>query len=371
MQESKPNSEEYDLWQKVEWLFKNESFRQLLHEMFGFGEIPDDAVGWCSMLLKTATVDIEIYIDLLAFYTAGILKREGRFSEGALIDLLKIGLNFSLIHEFTHWATDETDEDRVNAAAIALLSGRWMTWSTIPCPKKEGEEVTWVECLACDDRQKHPSCPLRKIRIDAYPRQYEIGKYHVTELPFPRYSYYNRIYKYARSWDEYYDLLYGKALGWYIESKYAEHQREVTLDVPFTRDGETIRVVGHGDIVDDDVGNVYELKFYYSLKYIVERGTPNPEHEFQVRAYYTLGLLCKPWMFNKIQKIKMIYYSKLKGRKFPRRKEFVVPLEKVDVETNAWILHKALKTKVAPKELCPKWKCRYCPYKAICESEIT
>jgi len=368
-----------DAYQKIEWVFKNESFRRKLSRALGIPDIPENVIGWTSKFYSERAKqvlgqhfiipDIEIYIDKIAKFGAEYLDDIFAFIVVTMI-------NHALIHELIHEQGNIKNEEVVEAYTQLMIKDEidklwkivnpdaWL-WYWISCPKLE-RNVTWNQCLSCTDMDKHPDCPLLKVRIDAFPRQYEYGKYHVTELPFPRYSYYNRTRKHAMSWTDYYDLLFGKALGWYIESKFAEHQREVEVTTQLKRGDETITVVGHGDLVDDEVGNLYEIKFYYALKHLITRNKPNEEHEFQARAYYTIGLKEKEWMFKNIKHVKMIYYGKTKQRNVPRRKEFVLPLKPVSLE-GAWILHYALKYRKPPEEKCPAWKCRYCPYREPCE----
>jgi len=243
-----------------------------------------------------------------------------------------------------------------------------MGWYWIVCPKMK-RNVTWKECLSCKDLQKHPTCPLRNVRIDAYPRQYEIGTYHVTELIYPLSSYYERTNPYAMDWNEYWDLLYGKALGWYIEWLHARHTREVEVEEKLSRytNGtlEYIKIIGSADLIGEQSDQLIEIKFYYSTFYIAKEMKPHEAHKFQAQAYYRMGLKCKPQLFENIKKITILYYGKTKSAKIPRRIEISVPLEPIGevFERNAWLLHDALINKDPSKlPACPKWKCRYCKH---------
>jgi len=256
-------------------------------------------------------------------------------------------------------------EDEVKKIVKLLTPDAWMGWKYITCPKVK-KDVSWITCLACQDPEKDRSCPMRHIRIDAYPRQYEIGRYHTSELKYPRAAYYERTVDYARPWERYYDLLYGKAFGWFLESRYAPHEGEVELEMSLVRDEEHIKILGHGDLMHKTWG--VELKFYYSTIYVHRAGKPSDDHIFQIQAYWTMGKKFKPWLFNDIKKLKLIYYSKMKG-KFPRRKEFDVDLVDITEEltTNAWMLHDALINHVPPAKNCPAWRCRFCSGKKKCE----
>jgi len=272
-------------------------------------------------------------------------------------DMIKI-INTAVVHELIHEYTEipeSADEDRVTKATIALVDAAKMTWHWIPCPKKNGAKVTWMECLACKDYEKHPSCPLRAIRLDAYPRQYEYGRYHVTELENPRRSYFEREIQYSKEWRSYWSLFFGRAVGFYVESLYAQHKTEVELEIDYG----DFKVVGHADIIDEDYGAVLEIKCYHTLRHIIRRGEADPRHEFQARAYYTMLKHAKPYIAKDIKKVRVIYFGRTGTKQY---QEFDVPVEEVDLETPARILHEALKRGEPPEQMCPEWMCKtYCP----------
>jgi hypothetical protein len=287
------------------------------------------------------------------------------------------GLDFAnelQLHEIIHAKSGELGEEKVFEAVDKLMQDfkqmRLSGWAYIKCPNKK-KNVTWNDCYLCSDTEKHPTCPFHALRLDAYPRSYTFGLYHVSELPNPRMYYYERIGEpYARSWKDYNPLLLGKALGWYIESKYAESCHEITL----TYDGRDVRkdlpddfkgVTGHQDlhIIDEKGQMVVELKLYAFIGYMIKANKPKPEHEFQVRAYYTMGKRTKPYYYDKVHTIKVTYYTK-NNRESISQMDIDVPIKEVDVITPALLLHKALKEKnpdLLPQ--CPVYLCkRYCKH---------
>lgn len=347
---------------KLDWIPKTESFRQALVMMFGVDEIPDDTMAWCAKFMKDEIADIEFYIDEMCIYCARELKRIGKFTEENFVRNMIYGMNLAVNHELIHIFGNIKNEAIVELITKKLLKEVWMGWHWIPCPKLL-KDVTWIECLQCGDAQKHPSCPFRNVRIDASPREYEIGTYHVTELPHVLYSYFERTNPYSRAWIEYYDMLYGKALGWYLESRHAHHCQEVSLKLESP--DKDFKIVGSADLVLDKANRLVELKFYYSISKLVRQNAPNDEHTFQVQAYYTMGLKYKPWLFEKLDRITIVYYSKMKSRKLPRRKEFEVEVKTIeqDMLTPARTLHKALVSKKPPLDhKCPDWLCGYCKH---------
>ena len=357
----KPKKErKIDLWENVDVVLTSESIRYALWLMSRFSL--KDKAGWCSAQLKKVIPDVEIYIDSIAGAVAEYLRERGKLTEDNLVKYIVRSIEHTVLHELTHLFSGELDDVRVENAVNAVLDDTFMVWSLIPCPKKDGEPVTWVECLSCTDAEKHPTCPLHRIRVNAYPRQYKLGVYHVTELLDPRYSYFERTVDYAKKWDDYWNLFFGVAVGHYVESLYANHKQEVDLEVVVAHDedGEPVTVVGHADIIDEDVGWIMEIKCYHSLTHIVRRGRADPRHEFQVRAYWTLLKKSEKWrwMTKRIKKVRVIYFGRTGTRRY---REFDVPLEEVDVVTPALILHRALKTGVPPRQKCAEWRCRFCP----------
>jgi len=319
----------------------------------------------CYRFWKRGIPDIEVMIDELCRHIAFELKRQNRYTEERFIENIKAGLNIAILHELIHEIGDIQNETAVDIVTNELLKRlKRMGWFWIPCAKHK-RNVTWEECLKCTDSEKLPSCPLRNVRIDAYPRQYKIGRYHVTELMYPLHSYYQRTNPYAADWNEYWDLLYGKALGWYIENLHAKHVIEVEVNETLTRNGDSIEIVGHADLIGESSDTLIEIKFYYSLYHIQKSKKAHEAHEFQARAYYRMGLRSKPWLFDKIKKITVLYYSKTKSSKIPRRLEIDVPLVPLGdiMEKNAWTLHTALVSNKPPlKYRCPEWKCKMCKH---------
>jgi len=350
---------------KMDWIPKRESFRELLRTLAGVEGIPDDAMAWCSKFEKDQIPDIEFYIDEMSRYCARELKRIGKLTEENFVENMVYGMNLAVLHELTHIYSGVRNEAMVELITNRLMQNVFMTWHWIPCPKKDGETVTWIECLQCGDDVKHPSCPFRNIRIDSLPREYRYGEYHVTELAHPLKSYYERTNPYTQGFEETYDMLYGKALGWYIESKYDRHCQEVDLKWEIYPN---VWVVGSVDLVLDKADRLIELKFYYNIVKLVREGKPNDDHIFQVQTYYTMGLKHKPWLFNKLKRATVVYYSKMKSRGFPRRAELPVELKTIEneIKERARILHTALTIKKPPLDSrCVRWLCNYCKH-VIC-----
>lgn len=364
-----------DLYQHIHFVLKEQSFRKALYRYYGANDMPDDAAGWCSVLIKKDLPDIEIYIDEVARELHAALKDKEIIDEEIFRIYFSESMSLILLHELIHYYGKVENDDKIENAVDILTKDLYMTWHYIKCPKVQSN-VSWIECLECSDADKHETCPLHKIRLDAQPRKVEKGVYHISELSFLRYSYFARITPYADDWDSYYDMFFGKALGWYIESKFAEHQREVELDIHASRlrggtQEDDFHVIGHADIIDEGDGQGIELKFYYALDFVLKNNRADPRHEFQLRSYYTLGKILKPYMFDKIKKLKVVYFSKTKGRGKPRYKEYEVPLEEVDILSSARILYEAEKAGKPPKGHCDPWMCRYCEpeIKQECEED--
>lgn len=363
---SKPlkQKEKYDVYQKISWIPKDKSFRQMMAKMLGIDNIPDDVVGWCSIFWKEAIPDIEIYIDEMAKWIALELKAKNKLSDNNLLTYLRYALTMSIIHELIHLFGKVKNESAVQWITDRLIEDAWLGWQFIPCPLKNEENVTWIECLQCEDDMKHPSCPFKNIRIDAQPRKLEKYRYHVTELRTPLQAYWQRTGStYARAWNEYYDMMFGKALGYYEESLYPQHCREIELE---WKHPDGFSVVGHVDMYLEDTGRLVELKFYYSTYHIAKENKAQPDHVFQAQAYYTIGKKTKPWLFRNCKRITIVYYSKMKGRSTPRRIEIDVPLIEVDLETPARILYEAERDGVPPLKhpckQCKEWRNKYCRY---------
>ena len=345
----------------IDFVFSEESWRKILRKAYGFDKLPDDeTLGWCLYFIKKEMPDIEIYIDRLARAVAYEIKEQGKeLTEDVFMRAMIDVLNEVTIHELCHKIGGILNEELIERMTKSMLAEACMTWHYIPCPKLQ-KMVTWLECLKCKDSEKHPSCPLQRIREDAFKYKYEPNKYHVSELIFPRYAYYNRKYKYAMSWNEYWDLFYGKALGAYIESLYARDRSEMEVAVQLG----DYTVYGHADLVDDKELKLYEIKYYYALRHVYKSKKAKPEHVLQAQAYYSLGLRSRPDIFKNITGIKVLYFSKTRERNVPRYVEMDVEMKDIMdwIEKQAKILHEAIKNDTPPKCRCPEWKCKYCPF---------
>lgn len=240
---------------------------------------------------------------------------------------------------------------------------RTMVWKLIKCPKTD-TNISWPECLRCDDKEKHPDCPLLAVREFAREREHLPNVYHVTELTHPRRSYFNRTIGHAKGWDEdtYITFLIGTATHRAVQSGFP--RREIEIHVG--RDFGELKVTGSVDIISK--GILYELKTSAGLGALIERGHAQPDHVWQAQAYYSLLKTTQPWLAEATNTIKIIYFGKT-GRGAKQYKEFDIKPEDIsdDILARAKILHEALKSGIPPTEKCPSWLCGYCEYTGPCE----
>lgn len=238
-----------------------------------------------------------------------------------------------------------------------------MGWELIKCPKTD-TNISWPECLRCDDKQKYPDCPLLAVREFAREREYQPNVYHVTELPHPRRSYFGRTIGYAKGWDEdsYITFLIGTATHRAVQSGFPRREIEIRVG----RDFGEFKVTGSVDIISKGV--LYELKTSAGLGALIERGHAQLDHVWQAQAYYSLLRATQPHLAETIKIIKIIYFGK-SGRGAKQYKEFKIKPEDIsdDILARARILHEALNSGTPPTEKCPSWLCGYCEYTGPCE----
>jgi CRISPR/Cas system-associated exonuclease Cas4 (RecB family) len=369
--------------QKIEFVMKQESLKRALKKYYGMEYPERDAVAWCALFIKEMLPDIEIFIDDLAIAITAQLRRIGMLHEEYLIKYLIEGINLSLIHEIIHFEGDEMDEEKVRSMTDAVVRALEvdMTWTYIPCPATGGY-VTFEMCMDCNDLEKHETCPLLAIRRDAHEgnRQYTLGRYHVSELLKTRNSYYGRRHETVRGWDDYWFMFLGKAIGYFIEGNYPEGSQEFEFEVnladivkllgvePDPVD-EEITILGHADVVDREQRLLLELKTIESTYYVKDRA--KPEHIWQTQAYYTLGLVQEPELFERLNGARVVYISRAKPRnkQLLRYKEHEVELETLNFVDAARRLHKALMNEAPPEFDCPKWLCNYCDYGKQCRED--
>ena len=338
----------------------------------------NNAILWVIAMLKDYLPEIEVYVDEIAKGVATHMKHTGdaEIDEGKFINFLMDGLSKTLIHELIHdlgvW-----DETEVDEYGHMLLNAMKMVWQYIPCPNSNGL-VDWKTCFACGDSEKHETCPLQRIRQDAIPREYELKKYHVSELLKTRYAFFERRFKTIAGWDEYWPLFWGRAIGWYIASLYGKESREFEVNVgardlakfygvPAEHTDDFV-ITGHIDILTEADGLVLELKTQYNLKYITK--APNPHHVAQLQAYYTLGLIQFPDMFGKLKALRIVYLGRnWKGSGMPPYKEHIIPKETVDLLTPARWMRASEDTETPPPIYCPDWMCKNCPHTEMCRED--
>ena len=337
----------------------------------------DDIVGWTIALLKDYLPDIEVYVDEICRTVALHMDLIGKNDEDEYIKFVIRMLNEVFVHELIHELGFIINEEEVQDYTTALFEAMKMVWHYIPCPNTN-ELVTWDVCLACNDFDKHETCPLQRIRKDAIPRQYEQKKYHVSELLKARYSFYERRQKTIAGWSEYWPMFWGRAIGWYVASLYEEKSREFELNVAAkdlaefygvpVEPTDDFTITGHIDILPYEDGLSLELKCQYNLKYVTD--APNPHHVAQVQAYWVLGQIQFPEIFSKVKQLRITYYGRnWKGASVPPYKEHVVPMEKIDLLTPARWMRESEDTNKPPAIYCPDWLCRICPHKSLCRED--
>ncbi len=364
---------------------KHQSFKEHMRKYYGFEGCPEnDVIAWCAIFLKEMLPDIEIYVDKLAIGIASRLRMQGMLDEKTFIEHFIAALDISLLHEIIHLEGKTKDEDQVNAMCEAVARHLAfevnMGWTYIPCPATGGY-VTFEQCVECDDLKKHPQCPLQKIRQDAHDsnRQYTLGRYHVSEVIKPRYAFYERQHATTRGWDDYWAMFLGKAIGYFIEGRYPDGDSEYEFEVKLSDvvallgresepEDEEIVILGHADIADHANKLLLELKTMENLKYVKEGA--KPEHIFQTQAYYTLGRVQEPEMFDNLNGARIVYISRARGyKRVPRYIEHKVEMELLDFVDAARTLHNAVKSDKAPPATCPDWLCRYCGHGGNCRAD--
>ena len=327
--------------------------------------------------------DMEIYVDEVARAVAFALRGKGfidadeNVQEEMFKEVMVDAMSEVLVHELCHFMGLHS-EKAVDQAVKAIFDSDTMGWHLIACPKHH-EPVTWPTCLACDDFEKHEKCPLQRVRQESTPRLYTPQLYHVTELQKIRYAFYERWNKTISSWDDWWAMFWGTAIGHYIEGLYPEGYQEFEFNVS----GEDLAkfygvepseldnfvVTGHADIVDKDIGLVIELKTSHSLKYV--KDGPNPNHRWQIQAYYTLGLIEFPEIFEKLKEIRIVYYGRTwRGAKLPPSVEHTVPMQTIDLLTPARMMRESELSGMPPAMRCPEWLCRYCKSTTLCKNNI-
>jgi len=308
---------------------------------------------------------IELYLDEVAKFAVEVAKEVPWLD---FFDIFLKALDASIRHEIFHFYGAE--EEFIRKAEEWLLEinreealvTQAMVWELIKCPKEE-KDVTWNECLSCNDEEKDSRCPLRVIRQGAQPRGYEIGRYHVTELANIRHAYFERTEKHTAGWDEYADLFQGTAAHRHIQAQYGRSETEIYVWKKYLDKG--FEIVGSIDIIDGKLALLWELKTYLTLRYLLDRDEPEADHAFQGQSYAILARSSKPWL--KVRKIKVHYMAKIKGGE--RWKDFEVPMADVEPEMiqRASELHEALLLKKPPKRRCANWLCNFCHYTRKCK----
>lgn len=359
--------------QKIDFTLLGDSFLRAVNQYNGFDGLLMDTAAWCSIFRKQLLPDIEIYLDVIMRELYKYLRENDEYSENMYRHWLTTFLTEMVVHELIHYDSNTSNEYLVSNAVRAILSEKpedaFMVWGFIPCPRLH-RDVTWAECLSCEDDIKESVCPLLKIRQDAFPRTDRPNEYHVSELQFLRQSYYGRRLPYSKSWNDYWSWFFGKAVGYYVASLFGTKQGEVSLRLEYDDIDENDLVfnTGHVDVLDDRIGILYEFKCYKTLTYIVADGKPDKRHEWQARAYYTMAKKSRPDLLRNLKKVMVVYFGRTGKLQY---KEFEVPMEEVDLWTPTSILHHSLKNAKPPKQLCDApWLCKsYCDYRGICKKE--
>lgn len=371
------------LKQRVDFVLKSHSFRSLMRRYYDM-PVDSDTIGWTLTLFKKFEMpDMEIYVDEVARAVAFSLREKGfidadeNVQEEMFKEVMVDAFSEVLVHELCHYMGIHS-EKAVDEAVKAIFDSDTMGWHLIACPKHH-EPVSWPTCLKCTDFEKHESCPLQKVRQASIPRLYTPKLYHVTELQKIRYAFYERWNKTISSWDDWWSMFWGTAMGHYIESLYPEGYQEFEFNVSAAdlakfykvepSEIDDFVVTGHADIVDKDIGLVIELKTSWSLKYV--KDGPNPNHRWQIQAYYTLGLIEFPEIFEKLKAIKIVYYGRQwRGATLPPTVEHTVPMQTVDLLTPARMMRESEESGIPPSLRCPEWLCRYCKSKDLCNQNV-
>lgn len=304
--------------------------------------------------IKNMMPDIEVYIDEI-----------GRILVHRSPEKLAEIITEAIVHENCHGEKFNERQARAAVRALRELSREQpetkrlkralkpMTWKLIKCPKHK-RNVTWEECLRCKDAEKHPSCPDFAIRSRSTQRDYKPGVYHVTELVYPRQSYFNRKYDIAKAWTDspaYMRFFMGKAFHKFYQEAFAPHEVEIHV----ARDFGNFEVTGSADVVAG--GMLRELKTHGDLGRVTRWG-PSPEHIWQAQAYYSLLKTTQPELARDVKKVKILYAGLTRADTWL---EFDVPLKDItdDIRARAKVLHEALKANEPPTQYpCPEWLCR-------------
>ncbi|MEM3646601.1 MAG: PD-(D/E)XK nuclease family protein [Thermofilum sp.] len=304
------------------------------------------------------------------------VSREER--ERALINVIITLLNDLTIHELLH--AEGLAEKEAIKAVNALLKWRvleWV-WNRIPCPK-QGKEISFDECLQCLDYEKHEDCPLWIIRKTLEPRSLEAHTYHVTELTNPRKAYYSRLHSHVQGWaDSALDYWFGKAAHAFIQQSFPASQREIFV---WWNLGD-VKIVGSIDAYDHIHRVLYEFKTYATIKFLLQRNAPEPEHVYQAQSYVKLAEMSIPSIRPEV--IKIVYLAKSRlprimrnGRRTimeenveQRYKEFTLkPEPPEDLEKRARMLDEALEKRRPPTMKCSEWMCKECEYRKYCQED--
>ena len=304
--------------------------------------------------VKRIMPDVEIYIDEIG--RALVYHSPEKIAEL---------ISDSIIHEDCHGEGFNEKQARAAVRALRKLSRappankrllralKPMVWKYIKCPKHK-REVTWEECLRCNDDEKHPDCPDFAIRSRSTEREYKMGDYHVTELVTPRQSYFNRKYETAKAWTDspaYMRFFMGKAFHKFYQAAFAPHEVEIHVG----RDFGDFKVTGSADVVAG--GLLRELKTHGDLGRVTRWG-PSPEHIWQAQAYYSLLKATQPQLARDVKKIKILYAGLTRADTWL---QFPVQLEDIteDIKARAKVLHEGLLANKPPTQFpCPEWLCR-------------
>jgi len=242
-----------------------------------------------------------------------------------------------------------------------------MPWTSVRFP--DGRVMSHQQVLTLDDLEAPDDWPILSVREDLVrQRPPEPSTYHVTELSMPRYSWFERNVGYTLDFDEVMDRWLGRVIHQGIQWKYP--LREIAVTRPYEVEGEKVTLLGHVDAYDPKTKILWEFKTYATLKFLLERNQPEPDHIFQVQGYYELMLESLPGIV--IQKLGLWYISKSAppsppSRSLPgllRSHRFLLePRFNPDMELRLRIFHRSLKDRVPPpKSLDPPWKEQFSPF---------
>jgi len=250
-------------------------------------------------------------------------------------------------------------------------------WSRVLC--ECGKEHSWDDYLLCKDA-KLPEILRWSIR----PRKLEAGVYHVTELINPRYSFYERTTEFADRVVDKLHFFVGKAIHVALQEAFPQQWREVEVFKDFNVDGEVVTLVGHIDAIDMTTGIMYELKSISSTLWKQKFGV-DKRHVWQLSAYWNMFRENRPAQAARLRDACIAYISKSREYKASPWMEFhsskgEVSLAMPPVEDRLVMLHRALKTGIAPPHLCDdittllvkpyvkteKYPCKGCKFRETC-----